>query len=158
MKQPQTNPQQYIELIPETSMRNHHGVALHRIRAVKDMPWHGVVAGDLGGWVESLDNIQGEAWVSEDAQVFGNALIGDRCRVSRRAIVSGNARIADNAIVTGHAIVGGHAYIAEHAYVSGEAQVHGAPRVIGHAHVEGVVSGTPWVVGDVHKNLRIGRG
>ena len=39
---------------------------LRQIRALVDIPAADVVAGDLGGWVESLDNLSqdGSAWVS----------------------------------------------------------------------------------------------
>ena len=50
-----------------------NGVVLHRIKALGD--FSDVKAGDLGGWVESDDNLShnGNAWVSGDARVSGNA-------------------------------------------------------------------------------------
>ena len=45
------------------------GTVLHRIRALLDIPMHGVKAGDLGGWIEKENNLSqcGNAWVSGDA-------------------------------------------------------------------------------------------
>ena len=37
---------------------------LHRIRAVTDLPRHGVRAGDVGGWIAGTANLFGGAWVS----------------------------------------------------------------------------------------------
>ena len=51
------------------------GVTLHRIRATKDLPMHGVKKGDLGGFVEKLVNVQGDARVCGDAEVYGDARV-----------------------------------------------------------------------------------
>jgi uncharacterized protein YjbI with pentapeptide repeats len=49
------------------------GRTLHRIRALVDIPTVGVAAGDLGGWIESEDNLphDGTAWVFPAAKVMG---------------------------------------------------------------------------------------
>ena len=57
------------------------GHTLHRIIAVEDMPWNNVKAGDLGGWIESIDNLSDEAWVYDDASVYGNAKIYDNAHI-----------------------------------------------------------------------------
>ena len=51
------------------------GTVLHRIRALLDIPWHGVKAGELGGFVEGENNLSQDdnAWVRGDACVSGNA-------------------------------------------------------------------------------------
>ena len=48
---------------------------LHRIKALCD--FGDVKAGDLGGYIESESNLShdGDAWVSGDARVYGNAKI-----------------------------------------------------------------------------------
>ena len=72
---------------------------LHRIRAVTDLPRHGVRAGDVGGWIAGTANLFGGAWVSGDALVSGDA------RVYGNALVYGNARVSGNALVSGDAQV-----------------------------------------------------
>ena len=62
-----------FKLTDETKVIN--GVTFHRIEAIKDMPIHGVKAGDKGGWVEKESNISGDAQVSGDAKVSGNAWV-----------------------------------------------------------------------------------
>lgn len=64
----------HFELTEET-MTTEQGVTLHRIRALKDLPLHGVKAGYLGGWIEKESNLEGEAWVGDEAWVYGNAQI-----------------------------------------------------------------------------------
>lgn len=50
---------------------------LHRIRAVRDIPEHNVKAGDLGGWLETEENLShnGAAWVMNSAYVMAKAQI-----------------------------------------------------------------------------------
>ena len=75
------------------------GLVLHRIRALRDIPEHGVTAGDLGGWIESERNLaqSDNAWVSDDARVFGDVCVSGNARVFGNACVYDNARITGNA-------------------------------------------------------------
>ena len=64
---------------------NAWGKTLFRIEAGFDCKW--AKKGEIGGWVEKLENVSGNAWVSGDAEVSGNAEVyGD-------AWVYGNARV-----------------------------------------------------------------
>lgn len=71
---------------------NVFGKKLFRIKAL--VAFGNVEKGELGGFIEKEDNLShgGDAWVSGDARVFGNA------QASGDAWVSGNA---DYAVVTG---------------------------------------------------------
>lgn len=51
------------------------GITLHRIRATKDIKGGGVKAGDLGGWIEKESNLSDDAWVADDACVYGRARV-----------------------------------------------------------------------------------
>ena len=66
---------------------------LHRIRAVTDLPRHGVRAGDVGGWIAGTANLFGGAWVSGDARVFGDAQVSGGAEVFGDAQVSGDAEV-----------------------------------------------------------------
>ena len=99
------------------------GAVLHRIRAVTDLPRQGVRAGDVGGWVESTDNLSGDAWVSGDARVYGDARVSGNALVSDNAWVSGDALVYGDARVSGDAWVYGNARVSGNALVSGDAQV-----------------------------------
>ena len=94
---------------------------LHRIRALTDLT-EDVLAGTLGGYVESYDNLdqEGRAWISEDAIVCGGLLTGKSCvcgyAVIRQdeqtlcaPIIDGSARvygeISGNVVCRGNAVV-----------------------------------------------------
>lgn len=66
---------------------------LYRIQATTS--FGDVVAGDLGGYIESEDNLShdGNAWVSGSAWVFGDARVYGDARVFGSAWVHGDARV-----------------------------------------------------------------
>ena len=70
----------HYELIDETI--NHKGRTLYRIRATRELPEQIVKAGDLGGFVESMDNLSDTAWVADEAMVYGDAQVFDNARVA----------------------------------------------------------------------------
>ena len=78
------------------------GVTLHRIRALVDIERWEIKTGDLGGWIESEDNLSQEhdAWVFDEARVFGEAQVFGEARVSDEALVSGEARVFGEARVS----------------------------------------------------------
>ena len=104
---------------------------LHRIRAVRDIPEHNVKAGDLGGWLETEENLShnGAAWVMNSAYVMGKA------RVMGKALVADSALVMDSAYVTGKARVTGKALVADSASVMDSAHVMDFARVMGNARV-----------------------
>ena len=62
----------HFKLTNETKI-NAFGITLYRIECTLDIKWAKV--GDKGGWVETEDNINGNAWVYGDAEVYGNARV-----------------------------------------------------------------------------------
>lgn len=112
----------------------HNGHTLHRIEALVDIA-DVVKAGDLGGWLESEDNLShyGNAWVS------GNAKVYDKARVSGDAEVYCSAMIYDNANVCEAACVSGEAEVYGNAKVGGDALVYGDAKIYGDAEVYGRV-------------------
>ena len=78
---------------------------LHRIKAVRDFDC--VKAGDLGGFIESEKNLDhdGDAWVSDNARVFGDAMVFGYAKVSGDAMVFGDAGVFGDARVPGNAKV-----------------------------------------------------
>ena len=65
---------------------NNLGIKIFRIKALVDIESCGVKACDLGGFIEKEDNLshEGNAWVSDDACVYGDA------RVSGNAMINGD--------------------------------------------------------------------
>ena len=118
------------------------GTVLHRVVATTTFKVaYGLVvnAGDVGGWIEKESNLSDNAWVSDNAEVYGNAQ------------VSGNAWVFDNAQVCGTAQVSGDAQASCNAQVYGDAQVYGGDtKVYGIDRVSGdtKVYGIDQVSGD----------
>lgn len=80
-----------------------NGDILYRIRALKNLP--GVNIGDLGGFIQSEDNLSHE----DDCWVFDNAKVCNNARICHDAIIRDYAYIRDDVWVGGLAFVGGHA-------------------------------------------------
>ena len=101
---------------------------LYRIRAVRDFGF--VKTGEFGGYIEKEENLShfGNAWISGDAKVYGDA------RVSDNAWVYGNAKVYGDARVFGNAWISGDARVFGDARVSGNARVYGDARVFNTRH------------------------
>ncbi len=116
---------------------------LHRIKAVRD--FGNVKKGDKGGFIESEYNLShdGNAWVRDDAKVFGgakvycDACISDNADVFGDAKVYGNANVYGTASICGYARVFGDAHVFCNASVFGNANVHGYACVSDNASVYG---------------------
>lgn len=72
------------------------GRTLHRIKALRDFA--DVKAGDLGGWIESEENLShtGSAFVYGDSKVCDLANVSGNAKVSGNASIFGNARVRSN--------------------------------------------------------------
>lgn len=100
---------------------------LHRIRALTDVGTD-VHKGDLGGFVETEDNLdqEGFAWIGkdaiacEDSYIGGDAILADSAVARDSAYVGNNAVIADHAVVQDNAIVCG-GYISGNSCICGSA-------------------------------------
>ena len=98
---------------------------LHRIRAVRD--FGNVKKGDLGGFIESEDNLShdGTAWVYGWARVYGDAWVYGNARIYGNAQIYGNARICGNAQIYGDAWVCLNACICDNARIYGDVWIYG---------------------------------
>lgn len=144
----------YVEQTDTSYSEGEDPTTVYQIRALKD--FGDVKAGDLGGFVESTDNLSqtGRCWVYDNAVVYGNAVVKDNAVVSGDAVIKENAVISDMATVFGQAEVRGSARISGTAgvgyewdgvknkenYQSGDATI-----VKGHA----VITGNASVFGEV---------
>ena len=79
------------------------GITLHRIKALRS--FGNVIKGSLGGWVEKEENLSqlGDAWIDENAKVYGNAIVYDNAKVYEDAEVFGNTEVFGNAEIRGDA-------------------------------------------------------
>lgn len=119
------------------------GKILHRIRAVRN--FNGVKKGQLGGYVESEDNLShdGNAWVGGKAIIYGNAHIGGNADIGGYAEVGDNARVVGNARVNDHAKVFQNAQVFSNAVISGNSWVYGSAWVGGNTQAHGA-----WIFGN----------
>lgn len=100
------------------------GHILHRIQAVRD--FGDVQKGDLGGWVESEENLShdGDCWISSNGEVSGNGKVSGNGRVFGNGRVYGNGRVSDDGWVSDDGRVSddgwvfGNAKIGFNAYIS----------------------------------------
>ncbi|HDW3986174.1 TPA: hypothetical protein RMT71_003170 [Escherichia coli] len=94
---------------------------LYRIRALRDIPRHGVKAGDLGGWVEGEHNLSqdGDAWIAGDACVMGDARVYDNALVRDRVYVTPGSRVYGDAEMSGALELYNNVDVCGNAYVSG---------------------------------------
>lgn len=113
-----------------------HG-PLKRIRATIDLPFHGVKAGDLGGWIESESNLQGLAWVADEAEVCGNAIACDNALLCDNAVACDNSQVSDYASVQNNAVLSGNAKVSDCAIVCDDAQLASRTSVSGTTVVSG---------------------
>lgn len=107
------------------------GKVLHRILAIKD--FSDVKAGDLGGWVEKISNLDqyNDCWVYGNAWVLDNAKVSDDAVVKGNAEVSGNAKISGNVVIKDDSLVEGDVTISEDVVISCNAWIHGNAKLDG---------------------------
>ena len=116
------------ELTSET-IETDDGITLYRIKALKD--FGNVNKGDLGGFIESEDNLsqEGITWVYDNARVFGDAKVSGDALVYGNAVVFGTVLVYGNALVRGDVQLYGNAQLCGNAQVSGDACIYGNAKV-----------------------------
>ena len=93
-------------------------------RCVALRSFYDVKEGDIGGFVESEENLsqEGNCWVYEDAKVSGNCWVYEDAKVSGNASVYECALVFGNVCVYGNAKVFGYAQVSRMAIVSGHTE------------------------------------
>ena len=116
---------------------------LYRIEALRD--FGNVKKGDIGGYVETEDNLshEGLCWIYDDAKAYdqsrvsGNARIQDRVQVSEHAKVGDNANILDDVQVYGYAWIYGNTQLCGNVLVYDQTQVYGDSCISGNVIIYG---------------------
>lgn len=142
-------------------VKYHHGRLLHRIKALTTC-YH-FTAGELGGWVQSMDNLsqEGTCWIFDDAMAFDKARVIEHGSLHQLAIardnsvVSGYAKVHDMARVAHNAKVTGCAEIHDTSGLTGDCLVEGSSQVWGHSLVYGhaVITGKAYIEGATVSDL-----
>jgi carbonic anhydrase/acetyltransferase-like protein (isoleucine patch superfamily) len=156
----------------ENPVKGEKAQKMYRIRALRDIPEHGVKKGDWGGYVQEAESLshKGGCWVADQAQVIYNVRITGDVLVADHAIVDGEPgymiTLCDDVQILGNAQVlarTGHAssndirelscfnenFVAKDlAYIRNLALGTGDAVVGGHADIRGAreISGTSVVL------------
>ncbi len=121
----------------------HNGRRLYRIKALRGfntVTGETVFKGDLGGYVESENNLsqEGYCWIRNNAKVYDNAKVLDDAVIYKHAKIFGNAVIRKNALVEDFAQICGAAEVSNNAIIYGCAVVTGKAQIYNNAQVHGV--------------------
>lgn len=134
---------------------------LHRIRALRDIG-SGVKAGDLGGFVECIENLSYDigdnAWIFDDAVSAGcgcvekdsvlrdRAIVCDYACVSHNTEMSGDSRAEDDAYLRG-ARLSHCARASGFSVICASSKTKAAPILSGNCAVYGKVTGDVMIAG-----------
>lgn len=118
-------------------VETNNGRILHRIQAIRD--FGNVKKGDLGGFVETEDNLShdGKCWIYGNSMVFDSAKLYDDATMHGFAAAFNNAHIYNDAIVFYHARVYGNARVSNSAKVFGCATIWGNTHIYGTSEIYG---------------------
>lgn len=118
---------------------NSSRTTVYRIEALKD--FGDVAAGDLGGWVESEDNLSQESdcWIYDDVVVYENARVEDSALAYGNVTISGNARLSEGACAMDKVSIYGNAKVYGKARVFDGAEIFQNARVCDNAKILGNV-------------------
>lgn len=150
---------------------------IYRIQALKD--FSDVRKGDLGGWVESEDNLsqEGNCWiydnacvcdnakvrdnacVRDNAKVYGKSLIGgyaniiDNAKIFDNAFIQDYAKVCNNAILTGYTCLSGHSCVCDNVRLFGDVDLTDYAKICDNVCVFGNITARENVV--ICKNVEI---
>ena len=116
---------------------------LYRVKAVRD--FGNVKKGDIGGYVQSEDNlshegycwVHGNAIIHDNARIYGNAQISDCAVIDGNARIYGNAQISDCAVIDGNVRRDGDSEIWDYAIIRDNALIYGDSVISGNAFIDG---------------------
>lgn len=120
-----------------------------QLKALRDIPEHGVKKGDLGGFVNGWGILsqKGSCWIGENAMVSGNVKVTDEAYVGGNAAILNNfsnhtITIKDNASVKGNSILylarfDGESYPPGGMVIGDKASISGDCTIVNVASIEG---------------------
>jgi carbonic anhydrase/acetyltransferase-like protein (isoleucine patch superfamily) len=139
------------------------GLAIQRIKALRDIPEIGVKKGDLGGYVtyDEVLSHEDSSWICPNAKVFGPVKISGNVSIdgnafilcvpaAKRIKISGNIRISGNAkIILDHdaiqnTVISGNVFIANKVELRNVGKINGDINILGNAELNRVaeIAGT----------------
>jgi NDP-sugar pyrophosphorylase family protein len=149
-------------------------LTVYRIKALRDIPMHGVKKGDIGGQVtgQFVLSQEGECWIDRGAQVFGGVIVSDNAYIGERAIVSNDVyahslQIGENARIRGlariwltekglpdYSLIRGNVNIYDEVQIINPCVIEGDFDIYNQATILGVkrISGTGYICGTASVN------
>lgn len=138
---PSSNTKKY-ELTDNTIV--YKGVVLHQIRSLQN--FGNVKAGELGGFIESEDNLShtGTCWVYNSAKVYGKIKLMGTSIVSDEAIVTGivsvkECIITDNSMFNASGSITGRLVMSDDSYLSGNIYLTGQLTMADSSSIRGSI-------------------
>ena len=127
-KQTQTESKmdKHFKLTEETIV-NKAGHTLHRIEATRDT--RHAKAGEKGGFVEKESNLADEAWVADEARLYGYSYAGGQACIYDKARMHSQARAEGEAQIYGRSELGGTVRVTDNAHVFGDTKLVGSVRI-----------------------------
>lgn len=124
-------------------VRNFGGKTLYRIRSLVSISQINLKKDDLGGFVESEENLSqnGRCWIFDDALVYNNGKVYDNALIYDNVRVYNNAKCYENCIISGHSLISdfskcyGESVISENSLVFNNSSVYGNCKLYGIAEV-----------------------
>ena len=113
------------------------GRTLHRIKSLKD--FGNVKKGDLGGWIESKDNLSqfDNCWVYDEGKVYDCGAVYGNGQVYENGQVYDNGEVYDNGAVFGNGEVFDNGQVYDNGKVFGDGKVFGNGEIYGGGKVFG---------------------
>ena len=126
------------------------GLTLYRIRALRN--FNGVIAGELGGYIEHERNLShdGNCWLYDNAKAYDCARVTDGARLYDNSQASGSAFISTRAMMQGNSVAKGNTIIRGTVNISGNSIIDECAVLYDHVIVRGnsVVCGDTWLHGN----------
>ena len=107
---------------------------LFRIKALRS--FSDVKEGDIGGYVESEDNLShdGNCWIYDNATAFSKARVVHNAVLRNNSLIYGNAYACDNSKILDSVCVCGNAIVA------GDCSIYGSAKIFDNADIGGCCS------------------
>lgn len=117
------------------------GKTVYRIKALRN--GLSFSQGELGGWVESENNLsqKGNCWISKQAVVMDNAVAKGDCNITDSVMICENAQISDTVLiredvmVRGSAKIYGNVYIKDRVTVTGNSLIYDEAELLDKAYI-----------------------
>ena len=118
----------------------HNRIKLYRIEATEDLPYHNIKRGDKGGFVQSKENLDSDAWIFDNAKAYGESIVCGEAQLYDNVEVCGKSRIYGRACLHNNVKVEDEARIYEYAKLWDSVKVFNAAEVFGYSKIHHFVT------------------